>query len=148
MKLLAKPITTREEFHKKISPKLLEQMGLLEESLGKISLADKLEGKTKQYIGNMNQEQINDFSSLNLKDLNPLPERYEETKAKFLEATKDLEFLSGMLFYVEDNQLKSEVIMYDRKHYDEVNSPFLNVARDRLTKEYVMEIKEKYGIKK
>lgn len=96
----------------------------------------------------MNKEQINDFSSLNLKDLKPLPERYEETKARFLESTKDLEFLSGMLFYVEDNQLKSEVIMYDRKHYDEVNSPFLNVTIDRLTKEYVMEIKEKYGINK
>lgn len=128
--------------------KFLQENGFLDDSTGKISLADKLEGKTKQHISNMNQEQINDLSSLNLKDLNPLPERYEETKAKFLEATKDLEFLSGMLFYVEDNQLKSEVIMYDRKHYDEVNSPFLNVARDRLTKEYVMEIKEKYGIKK
>ena len=50
MKLLVKPITTREEFHKKLTPELLEQMGLLEESLGKISLADKLEGKTKQYM--------------------------------------------------------------------------------------------------
>ena len=126
----------------------LQENGFLDDSTGKVSLADKLEGKTKQYISNMDQEQINDLSSLNLKDLNPLPERYEETKVKFLEATKDLEFLSGMLFYVEDNQLKSEVIMYDRKHYDEVNSPFLNVTRDRLTKEYVMEIKEKYGIKK
>lgn len=52
MKLLVKPITTREEFHKKLTPELLEQMGLLEESLDKISLADKLEGKTKQYMEN------------------------------------------------------------------------------------------------
>lgn len=50
MKLLVRPRVTKEEFHKKITPELLEQMGLLEESLGKISLADMLEGKTKQYM--------------------------------------------------------------------------------------------------
>jgi hypothetical protein len=50
MKLLVRPRVTEEEFHKKITPELLEQMGLLEESLGKISLADMLEGKTKQYV--------------------------------------------------------------------------------------------------
>lgn len=97
----------------------------------------------------MNQEQINDLSSLNLKDLKPLPERYEEIKARFLESTKDLEYLNGMLFYFEDNQLKSEIIVFKREHYDEVNLPFMtNGAMDRMTKEYVMEIKEKYGIKK
>jgi hypothetical protein len=97
----------------------------------------------------MNKEQINDLSSLNLKDLKPLPERYEESKAKFLEETKDLEFLSGLLFYFEDNQLKSEVIFYRREHYDEVNSPFMTSgAMDRMTKEFVMGIKEKYGINK
>ena len=97
----------------------------------------------------LNQEQISDLSSLNLKDLKPLPERYEESKVKFLEATKDLEFLSGLLFYFEDNQLKSEVIFYRREHYDEVNSPFsTSGAMYRMTKEYVMEIKERYNIKK
>jgi hypothetical protein len=97
----------------------------------------------------LNQEQINDFSSLNLKDLKPLPERYEETKARFLESTKDLEYLNGMLFYFEDNQLKSEIIVFKREHYDEVNLPFMTTgAMDRMTREYVMEIKEKYGIKR
>jgi len=95
----------------------------------------------------MNKEQINDFSSLNLKDLKPLPERYEESKAKFLEATKDKEFIPGMLFYFEDNQLKSEVVVYRREHYDEVNSPFMTSgAMGRMTKEFVMGIKEKYGV--
>lgn len=76
-------------------------------------------------------------------------ERYEETKARFLEETKDLEHLSGLLFYIENNEVKSEVILYDRKHYDEINSPFMqNDAKDRMTKEFVMELKEKYGIKK
>ncbi len=59
MKLLVKPVITREEFHKELSPELLEQMGLLEESLGKISLADKLEGKTKQY---MKLKRIEDYN--------------------------------------------------------------------------------------
>ncbi len=94
----------------------------------------------------MNQEQTSDLFALY--KLQPLKERYEEIKAKFLEETRDLEHLSGMLFYIEDNQVKSEVILYDRKHYDEVNLPSLHVDKDRLTKEFVMEIKEKYGIKK
>lgn len=93
----------------------------------------------------MNQEQINDLASLT--KLQHLPERYEETKAKFLEATKDLEYLSGMLFYIENDEIKSEVIMYDRKHYDEINSPFMHKdSKDRLTKQFVRELKEKYGI--
>ena len=95
----------------------------------------------------MNKEQINNFRDLNLENLKPLPERYEETKARFLESTKDLEYLNGMLFYFEDNQLKSEIIVFKREHYDEVNLPFMtNGAMDRMTKEYVMDIKEKYGI--
>lgn len=95
----------------------------------------------------MNTEQVNDFSNLNLKDLKPLPERYEETKAKFLEATKDKEFIPSMLFYFEDNQLKSEVIVYRREHYDEVNLPFSQIgAMDKMTKEFVMGIKKKYGV--
>lgn len=95
----------------------------------------------------MNQEQINDL--IPQTKLQQLSEKYKETKAKFLEATKDLEHLSGMLFYIEDNQLKSEVIIYDRKHYDEVNAPFMHGNTvDRLTKQFVMELKEKYGIKK
>lgn len=97
----------------------------------------------------MDKEQINDLSSLIFEDLKPLPERYEETKAKFLEATKDLEYLNGMLFYIENDEIKSEVIMYDRKHYDEINSPFMQSdSKDRMTKQFVMELKEKYGIKK
>lgn len=124
--------------------KFLQENGFLDDNTGKISLADKLEGKTKQY---MNQEQINDLSILAKHQ--HLPERYEEVKARFLEETKDLEYLSGLLFYIENNEVKSEVILYDRKHYDEINSPFMqNDAKDRLTKEFVMELKEKYGIKK
>ena len=127
--------------------KFLQENGFLDDSTGKVSLADKLEGKTKQHIDNMSQEQINDLASLT--KFQHLPERYGETKAKFLEATKDLEYLNGMLFYIENDQIKSEVITYDRKHYDEINSPFMyGNTTDRLTKQFVMELKEKYGIKK
>ena len=94
----------------------------------------------------LNQEQINDLSALN--KYQHLPERYEEVKARFLEETKDLEYLSGMLFYIENDEIKNEVIMYDRKYYDEINSPFLYVDRDRLTKEFAMELKDRYAIKK
>lgn len=54
MKILLKPVITKEEFYKKLSPELLELNVLLEELLGKISLTDMLEGKTKQYINGMN----------------------------------------------------------------------------------------------
>ena len=98
----------------------------------------------------MRAEQLNDFKSIleELKGTQFTVERYEEKKARFLEATKDLEFLSGLLFYIEDEKLHSEAIVYDRKHYDEINSPFLKITKDRLTKEYVMELKERYNIKK
>lgn len=36
----------------------LQENGFLDDSTGKISLADKLEGKTKQYISNMEQSEI------------------------------------------------------------------------------------------
>jgi hypothetical protein len=95
----------------------------------------------------MNQQQTKDLASL--AKFQHLPERYEETKARFLEATKDLEYLSGMLFYIENDEIKSEVITYDRKYYDEINSPFMyGNTTDRLTKQFVMELKEKYGIMK
>lgn len=97
----------------------------------------------------MKQEQKNDLTSL----WNQVPhinlEKYEESKVKFLEATKNLEFISSMLFYIEDEKLHNEPILYDRKYFDEINSPFINPSiENRLTKEYVMELKRKYGIEK
>lgn len=81
MKMLVKPVITREEFHKKLSPELLEQMGLLEESLGKISLADKLEGKTKQY---MKLKRIEDYN----KTL-PIVELYTAVQSEGSRAVKN-----------------------------------------------------------
>jgi hypothetical protein len=97
----------------KLDREFLQENGFLDDNTGKISLADKLEGKTKQYI------------------------KMTEVGTK-----------SGVLYYIEEGVVKSEVVDYlleqEVAFMEEINQ----AGMELITKEFIMELKERYNIKK